>query len=65
MVCINITNLTLQDVVSSTLKNNPSKQFKERWGDEYLSRAMKLWGGVKECYLKRKIIKTPTLINGC
>jgi len=55
MVCINITNLTLQDVVSSTLKNNPSKQFKERWGDEYLSRAMKLWGGVKECYLKSEV----------
>ena len=49
---INTTHLTLQDVASFTLKNNPSKQFKERWGDEYVSRAMSLWRGVKKCYLK-------------
>ena len=51
-MCINTTHLTLQGVASFTLKNNPSKQFKERWGDEYVSRAMKLWRGVKECYSK-------------
>ena len=52
MMCINTTYLTLQDVASFTLKNNPSKQFKEKWGDEYVSRAMSLWRGVKECYSK-------------
>ena len=54
MACINIKNLTLQDVASFTLKNNPSTQFKEKWGDEYFSRAMSLWRGVKECYSKSK-----------
>jgi len=47
-----INRLTLQDVASFTLKNNPSEQFKEKWGDEYFSRAMSLWRGVKECYSK-------------
>ncbi|MFQ3202310.1 MAG: hypothetical protein ACI87I_002040 [Pseudoalteromonas tetraodonis] len=31
-MCINTTRLTLQEVASFTLKNNPSKQFKEKWG---------------------------------
>ncbi|TMO78666.1 hypothetical protein CWC16_15030 [Pseudoalteromonas sp. S3776] len=55
MMCINTTHLTLQDVASFTLKNNPSKQFKEKWGDDYVSRAMQLWSGVKECYLKSEV----------
>ena len=55
MMCINTTHLTLQDVASFTLKNNPSKQFKEKWGDDYVSRAMQLWRGVKECYSKREV----------
>ena len=49
---INTIHLTLQDVASFTLKNNTSKQFKEKWGEEYVSRAMLLWRGVKECYSK-------------
>ena len=52
MIYINTTHLTLQDVASFTLKNNPSKQFKEKWGDEYVSRVMSLWHEVKECYSK-------------
>ncbi|WP_149981855.1 hypothetical protein [Pseudoalteromonas rhizosphaerae] len=52
MMYINTTHLTLQEVASFTLKNNPSKQFKERWGDGYVSRAMSLWRGVQECYSK-------------
>lgn len=51
-MCINTTHLTLQDVASFTLKNNPSEQFKEKWGDEYFSRAISLWRGAKECYSK-------------
>ena len=50
MMYINTIHLTLQDVASFTLKNNTSKQFKEKWGEEYVSRAMSLWRGVKECY---------------
>jgi len=48
-----MTDLTFRDIAEFTLKNNPSKQFKDKWGDEYVNCAMKLWRKVKYCYSKR------------
>ncbi|MCF7500033.1 hypothetical protein [Pseudoalteromonas sp. L1] len=48
-----MTDLTFRDIAEFTLKNNPSKQFKDKWGDEYVNCAIKLWRKVKHCYSKR------------
>ncbi|MGP5159278.1 hypothetical protein [Pseudoalteromonas prydzensis] len=48
-----MTDLTFRDIAEFTLKNNPSKQFIDKWGDEYVNCAMKLWRKVKHCYSKR------------